>query len=57
MKVSFSPPLVSFVDDTENQGDELIIGDFNSSIKASDQMGNFSKIKFDRSSRSMQMIQ
>jgi len=33
MKVSFSPPLVSFVDNIENQGDELIIGDFNSSIK------------------------
>jgi hypothetical protein len=57
MKVSFSPPLVSFVDNIENQGDELIIGDFNSSIKASDRAENFFKIKFDRSSRSMQMIQ
>lgn len=57
MKVSFSPPLVSFVDDIENQRDELIIGNFNPSIKVSDQVENFSKIKFDRSSRSMQMIQ
>ena len=42
MKISFSPPLVSFVDNIESHQDELIIEDFNSSIKAFNRVENFS---------------